>query len=66
MGDTPSGVVARRMWPSRVDRLRVVDPRPGEPQPVQSDAKNIITFVLGGAQEPQSGFLDGVGGGGEG
>ena len=28
MGDTPSGVVARRVWPSRVDRLRVVDPRP--------------------------------------
>ena len=28
MGDTPSGVVARRMWPSRVDRLRVVDTRP--------------------------------------
>ena len=23
MGDTPSGVVARRMWPSRVGHLRV-------------------------------------------
>ena len=31
MGDTPSGVVAWRMWPSRVDRLRVVETRPGEP-----------------------------------
>ena len=62
MGDTPSGVVARRMWPSRVHRLRVVDLHPGEPQSVQSDATNIITFVLGGAQQPQSGSLDGVGG----
>ena len=32
---TPSAVVARRMSPSRVDRLRVVDPRPGKHQPVQ-------------------------------
>ena len=31
--------------------------------PVQSDTTVIITSVQGGAQEPQSGFLDGVGGG---
>ena len=45
MGDTPSGVVAGRMWPSCVDRLRVVDPRPQRSPPVQSDATNIVTFV---------------------
>ena len=54
--DTPSGVVARRMWPSRVDLLRVVDPRP----PVQKILRSTVAFVCGGAQEPQSGFLDGV------
>ena len=31
--------------------------------PVQSDTTVIITSVWGGAQEPQSGFLDGMGGG---
>ena len=66
MGNTPWGVVAWRMWPSRVDRLRVVDPRPGEPQPVQSDTTVFIALVWGGAQEPQSGFLDGAGGRGGG
>ena len=40
VGDTSSGVVARRMWPSRVGLLWKSCPRggPGEPQsPVQSD-----------------------------
>ena len=58
MGDTPSGVVARRMWPSRVDRLRVVDPRPGKPHLCRAMTV-IITSVKGGAWEPQSGFPDG-------
>ena len=61
MGDTPSGVVAWRMWPSRVDRLQVVDPRTRQTPPVQSDTTVIITSVQGGAREPQSGFPDGVG-----
>ena len=48
------------MWPSRVDRFGVVDPRPGEPQRVQKTLRSTITFVWGGAQEPQSGFPDGA------
>ena len=45
MGDTLSGVVAWRMWPSRVDRFRVVDPRPGKPHLYKSDTTVIVTSV---------------------
>ena len=60
MGDTPSGVVARRMWPLRVDRLRVVDPRPGKPHLYRAMTV-FITSVQGCAREPHSGFPDGAG-----
>ena len=56
MGDTLSGVVARRMWPGELTDA------PGEPQPVQSDTAANHTPAHGGAQKPQSGYLDGVGG----
>ena len=56
MGDTPSRVVARRMWPSRVDRLRVVDPRTRQTPPVPSPlAAGVQHFFLDDDEPPVAG-----------
>ena len=58
MGDTPYEVVARRACPSGVASLGRVTHAPADPT-VRYDV--IVTSVLGGAREPQSGFPDGAG-----
>ena len=61
MGDTPSGVVAVRMWPSRVASFGRVTHAPADPEPCTERATVFITSVWGGAWEPQSGFPDDAG-----
>ena len=51
--------VALRTRPSSVASLTP----PADPRARAEDTAVNITFLQGGAQEPQSGFLDGVGGG---
>ena len=60
MGDTSSGVVARRMWPSSVASFGSVTHAPADPRVLYRDTAVNITSVKGGAREPQSGFPDGA------
>ena len=69
MGDTPSRVVVRRTLsvvrrPPSGELTRA----PTAPEPVQSDATNIVTFVQGGPRSPKvgSGWCCWGGRGGEG
>ena len=65
MGDTPSGVVALRMWPSGVGHLRVSDPRPRGPQsPVQSERRTLLHLsgVVPGSPKVGSRMVQGGGG----
>ena len=64
MGDTPSGVVARRMWPSRVASFGRVTHAPADPRALYRAIDEHYYICLGGAREPQSGFPDGAGRGG--
>ena len=62
MGGTPPGVVARRMWPSRVGLLRELTHALANARALYRAMTVIIASVWGGAQEPQSGFPGGAGG----
>ena len=63
MGDTPSELLPGGLVHRVSASFGRADPRSRGPQSlVQSDATVINTFVWGGAQEPQSGFLDDAGG----
>ena len=64
MGDTPSGVVARRMWPSSVASFGRVTHAPADPRALSRASDEHYYISLGGAREPQSGFPDGAGRGG--
>ena len=53
MGDTPSGVVARRTCPSGVAFFGRVTHAPADSKARTEDTAINITFVWGGAREPQ-------------
>ena len=62
MGDTHSGVVARRTSPSGVASFGRVTHAPADPRALYKAMTTvIITSVWGGAREPQSGLPDGAG-----
>ena len=61
MGDTPSGVVARRMWPSHVASFGRVTHAPADPRALYRPSDEHYYICLGRRPEPQSGFPDGAG-----
>ena len=63
MGDTPSGVVARRTCPSGVASFGRVTHAPADPRALHRATRRSMSHRQGRRPKPQSGFLDGPGSG---